>query len=63
LSGTGATKQDPYAICDPITGFEAIENASVEEIRDLQTERLRHTLQHALPRSQGKAPRLIDRRV
>lgn len=28
------------------TGFEAIENASVDEIRGLQTERLRHTLQH-----------------
>ena len=27
-------------------GFEAIENASVDEIRGLQTERLRHTLQH-----------------
>ena len=47
MFGTGATKQDPYAISDPITGFEAIENASVEEIRGLQTERLRHTLQHA----------------
>ena len=28
------------------TGFEAIENASVDEIRGLQTKRLRHTLQH-----------------
>lgn len=47
MFGTGATRQDPYAISDPNTGLEAIENASVEEIRGLQTERLRHTLQHA----------------
>lgn len=33
-------------ILNPTTGYEAIENASIDEIRGLQTERLRSTLRH-----------------
>ena len=45
-ASASAIGQDQYFIPKPIMGFEAIENASVDEIRGLQTERLRHTLQH-----------------
>ena len=41
-----ATGEEGGGILNSRTGYEAIENASIDEIRALQTERLRNTLQY-----------------
>ena len=43
---TPATGYEGGGILNSRTGYEAIENASIDEIRALQTERLRNTLQY-----------------
>lgn len=43
---TPATGYEGGGILNSRTGYEAIENASIDEIRGLQTERLRNTLQY-----------------